>query len=150
MLLLYLRFFFPGGDIGKLAVTGTVNDLAVSGAQPLFLSACFVIEEGFPIDTLEKIAESMKKTAEEANVHIVTGDTKVVPRGMADKIFISTSGIGHVILEGISSMTLSPGDVIIISGTAGDHGACILAQREGLSFTGELESDCAPIWEIVE
>ncbi len=140
--------FFPGGDIGKLAVAGTLNDLAVMGARPLYLSISFIIEEGFPYEDLEKIVESMAKTIREYNVQVVAGDTKVVPSGQVDGLFICTSGIGKVIYDGLSCRNIREGDAIIVSGTVGDHGACILAQREG--FYGELESDCAVLWNLVE
>jgi hydrogenase expression/formation protein HypE len=136
--------FFPGGDIGKLAVCGTVNDLAVSGAVPLYLSLAFIIEEGFAIADLEKIVDSIQKTAAEAGVCIVTGDTKVVQKGKADGLFVNTAGIGKV-PDGVnvSGSNVKPGDAIILSGTVGDHGMTIMAQREGLRFSGDLTSDCA-------
>ncbi len=142
--------FFPGGDIGKLAVCGTVNDLSMSGARPLYLSAGFIIEEGFPISSLEKITASMQKTAAEAGVKIVTGDTKVVNRGGADGLFINTAGIG-VIPEGveISASHARPGDQVLLSGSIGDHGIAILSSREGLQFSTTLESDCAPLNSLV-
>jgi len=141
--------FFPGGDIGKIAVCGTVNDLAVSGARPLYLSAGFIIEEGLPVSDLRRIAASMRDAAQAAGVHIVTGDTKVVGRGSADKVFINTAGIG-VIPEGklLSPRSIEPGDLVLISGTMGDHGLTILAQREGLSFSTPVESDCTPLNRI--
>lgn len=143
--------FFPGGDIGKLAVCGTVNDLAVSGATPLYLSTGFIIEEGLPIADLRRIVQSMRKAAQAAGIHIVTGDTKVVGRGSADKVFINTAGIG-VIPEGrrLSPRCIEPGDVVLISGTMGDHGLTILAQREGLSFSTPVESDCTPLNRIAK
>ncbi len=142
--------FFPGGDIGKLAVCGTVNDLSMSGARPLYLSAGFIIEEGFPISSLEKITASMQTTAAEAGVKIVTGDTKVVNRGGADGLFINTAGIG-VIPEGveISASHARPGDQVLLSGSIGDHGIAILSFREGLQFSTTLESDCAPLNSLV-
>jgi len=142
--------FFPGGDIGKLAVCGTVNDLAMSGAKPLYLSLAFIIEEGLPQDELNKIVDSVRKTAQEAEVEIVTGDTKVVNRGSADKLFINTAGVG-IITEGIniSGGRARPGDKVILSGTIGDHGIAVLSQREGLSFSTQLESDCAPLGSLV-
>lgn len=142
--------FFPGGDIGKLAVCGTVNDLAVSGAVPQYLSLSFILEEGLLVADLEKAIESIRSAAQEANVNIVTGDTKVVPHGKADGMFINTSGIGRI-LPGvnISGANVSPGDVIIISGSIGDHGMTIMAQREGLRFDGDLASDCAPLNELI-
>ena len=138
--------FFPGGDIGKLAVCGTVNDLAVTGAQPCYLSAGYIIEEGLPMETLERIAASMAETARAAGVQIVTGDTKVVNRGAADKLFINTAGVGLVpeTLR-LSPSNLQPGDRILVSGTVGDHGMAIMMQREGLEFSSPLVSDCAPL-----
>jgi len=142
--------FFPGGDIGKLAVCGTVNDLSMSGARPLYLSLSFIIEEGLPVADLKKILVSIKKAADEAVVKIVTGDTKVVNRGSADRLFINTSGIG-VIPEGvdISATNARPGDKIIISGNIGDHGIAVLSQREGLKFKLPVPSDCAPLNTLV-
>jgi hydrogenase expression/formation protein HypE len=142
--------FFPGGDIGKLAVCGTVNDLATSGAKPLYLSLSFIIEEGLPLNDLEKIVTSVQKTAEEAGVRIVTGDTKVVTRGSADKLFINTAGVG-VIPEGvdISGSHAKLGDKVILSGAIGDHGIAVISQREGLSFATKLKSDCAPLGALV-
>ena len=142
--------FFPGGDIGKLAVYGTVNDLAMSGAKPLYLSLSFIIEEGLPQDELNEIVDSVQKAAQEAGVEIVTGDTKVVHRGSADKLFINTAGVG-IIPEGvdISGGKARPGDRVILSGTIGDHGIAVLSQREGLSFSTQLESDCAPLGSLV-
>jgi hydrogenase expression/formation protein HypE len=142
--------FFPGGDIGKLAVCGTVNDLSMSGARPLFLSTGFIIEEGFSISDLKKIVGSMQKTASEAGVQIATGDTKVVNRGGADGIFINTSGIG-LIPPGIiiSGSNARPGDQVLLSGPIGDHGVAILSAREGLQFSTALESDCAPLNGLV-
>jgi len=142
--------FFPGGAIGKLAVCGTVNDLAMSGAKPLYLSLAFIIEEGLPQDELNKIVSSVRKAAQEARVEIVTGDTKVVNRGSADKLFINTAGVG-IIPEGVnvSGDRAVPGDKIILSGNIGDHGIAVLSQREGLSFSTQLESDCAPLGSLV-
>jgi hydrogenase expression/formation protein HypE len=143
--------FYPGGDIGKLAVSGTVNDLAVMGAKPLFLSCGFIIEEGFGIEGLRKIVHSMAKTAKEAGVHIVTGDTKVVEKGAADGIFINTSGIGLLYEnapQGIASVRV--GDAVILSGSCGDHGVAIYAEREELFLNPKLESDCAVISPLVE
>jgi hydrogenase expression/formation protein HypE len=142
--------FFPGGDIGKLAVCGTVNDLSTSGARPLFLSSGFIIEEGFPLSDLRKIVASMQKTASEAGVKIATGDTKVVNRGGADGVFINTAGIG-IIPPGvmISGGNARPGDQVLLSGTLGDHGIAILSAREGLQFSTALESDCAPLNDLV-
>ena len=142
--------FFPGGDIGKLAVCGTVNDLATTGARPLYLSLSLIIEEGLPQDDLNQIIASVQKTAEEASVKIVTGDTKVVNRGCADKLFINTAGIG-TIPDGvnISGSNARPGDKVLLSGTIGDHGIAVLSQREGLSFGTQLKSDCAPLAGMV-
>jgi hydrogenase expression/formation protein HypE len=142
--------FFPGGDIGKLAVCGTVNDLSMSGARPLWLSAGFILEEGLPIAELERIVASMAATAERAGVQIVTGDTKVVDRGSADRLFINTAGVGLVPpgVE-IAGDRARPGDVVLLSGTIGDHGMTIMTQREGLQFDSPLESDCAPLNGLV-
>ncbi len=142
--------FFPGGDIGKLAVCGTVNDLAMSGAQPLYLSLAFIIEEGLSQSALSQIVDSVQKATQEAGVKIVAGDTKVVHRGSADKLFINTAGVG-VISEGIniSGGNARPGDKVILSGTIGDHGIAVFSQREGLSFSTQLESDCAPLGSLV-
>ena len=136
--------FFPGGDIGKLAVHGTVNDLAVGGATPLFLSAAFILEEGLALADLQRIVDSMRDACAEAGVALVTGDTKVVDRGKGDQIFITTSGIG-LVPEGLSLSIRSarPGDRILVSGTIGDHGIAIMSVREGLEFETILESDCA-------
>ena len=138
--------FFPGGNIGELAVNGTVNDLAVGGATPLYLSAGFVLEEGFSLAELETIVISMAEAARKAGVMIVTGDTKVVGKGQCDKIFINTSGIG-LIREGLSlsCRNLQPGDSIILSGTVGDHGMAIMTSREGLSFQSRITSDSASL-----
>lgn len=138
--------FFPGGDIGKLAVAGTVNDLAVSGATPLYLSSSFIIEEGFSFAELETIVKSMADEAQKAGVLIVTGDTKVVNKGKCDKVFVNTTGIGVLPENRVeigSGKNIETGDKIIINGTIADHGMCIMAAREGLSFTSEIESDCA-------
>ena len=142
--------FFPGGDIGKLAVCGTVNDLAMSGATPLYLSLSFIIEEGFPIDELEKIVSSIYQAADEAGVKIVTGDTKVVNQGSADKLFINTSGVG-IVPPGvdISAANAIPGDKVILSGGVGNHGIAVLSQREGLKFGVPIPSDCAPLNKMV-
>jgi hydrogenase expression/formation protein HypE len=142
--------FFPGGDIGKLAVCGTVNDLAMSGATPLYLSAGFVLEEGLLLPELERVVASMAATAQDAGVQIVTGDTKVVDRGKADKLFINTAGIG-VVPAGVEvgGDRVQPGDVVILNGTVGDHGMTIMSQREGLRFDSPLVSDCAPLHGLV-
>jgi hydrogenase expression/formation protein HypE len=143
--------FFPGGDIGKLAVCGTVNDLAVGGAKPLFISAAFILEEGLPLIDLQRIVSSMREACHEAGVTLVAGDTKVVDRGKGDKVFISTSGIG-IIPESVS-LSISaarPGDRILLSGTVGDHGMAVMSTREGLEFESELQSDCAPLHGLTE
>jgi hydrogenase expression/formation protein HypE len=138
--------FFPGGDIGTLAVSGTVNDLAVSGATPLFLSCSVVIEEGFAVESLRRVAASMQRVALAAGVAIVTGDTKVVERGCADKLFINTAGIGVVRHDvSISAHHARPGDVVIVNGYLGDHGAAILVARQQLALESDVESDCAPL-----
>ncbi len=138
--------FFPGGDIGSLAVHGTVNDLAMSGARPLHLSASFILEEGFPLADLQRIAQSMGAAARDAGVKIVTGDTKVVERGKADGVFISTAGIG-IVPEGInlSGDNARPGDAILVSGTLGDHGVAIMSSRENLEFETQIISNSAAL-----
>jgi hydrogenase expression/formation protein HypE len=142
--------FFPGGNAGRLAVCGTVNDLAMAGASPLYLSLSFIIEEGLPLAELDNIAASIREAALEAGVCIVTGDTKVVPRGAADKLFINTAGLGAVPPgANVSGANARMGDVIILSGTIGDHGMAVMAQREGLKFSGDLASDCAPLNGLV-
>ena len=142
--------FFPGGDIGRLAVCGTVNDLSMSGAVPLYLSLALVIEEGLPLEDLNRVMTSVKRAAEEAGVQIVTGDTKVVDRGSADKIFINTAGVG-LVPEGvkISGANARPGDKVILSGNIGEHGMAVLSKREGLQFAAPIESDCAPLNRLV-
>lgn len=143
--------FFRGGDIGKLSICGTVNDLTTSGAKPLALSCGFIIEEGFPVADLEKIVESMARTASECHVKIVTGDTKVVPKGAADGIFINTSGIGIIADDiNISASNAKPGDLVIITGTIGDHGCSVLLEREELNINSEIKSDCAPLNILIE
>jgi hydrogenase expression/formation protein HypE len=141
---------FPGGDIGKLAVCGTVNDLAVMGATPRYLSAGYILEEGLSIATLERIVSSMAETARAAGVLIVTGDTKVVDHGAADKVFINTAGIG-VVAAGIDvgPARLRAGDQILVSGTMGDHGIAVMIEREGLRFSANLQSDCAPLHGLI-
>ena len=143
--------FFPGGDIGKLAVHGTVNDIAMSGARPLYLSAGFILEEGFPIADLKRILESMRDAAAEAGVAVVTGDTKVVEKGTADKIFINTSGIG--VIEApvkLSAANAQAGDKVILSGMIGDHGTTIMIARGELELETEIESDSAPLHSLVQ
>jgi hydrogenase expression/formation protein HypE len=142
--------FFPGGDIGKLAVCGTVNDLAVGGAVPLYLSCAAIIEEGCPIELLRRVARSMAAAAQEAGVRIVTGDTKVVHRGACDKLFLTTSGIG-VIRRGVElgAHLVEPGDAVLVNGVLGDHGAAILAARGDLVLEGPIASDCAVLNELI-
>ncbi|HME43525.1 MAG TPA: hydrogenase expression/formation protein HypE [Syntrophorhabdales bacterium] len=143
--------FFPGGDIGRLAVCGTVNDLSMRGARPLHLSAGFIIEEGLPIDDLETIVASMHAAADEAGVTIVCGDTKVVEKHAADKLFINTSGVGAVPKNvSVSVSNAQPGDSVIVSGTVGDHGVTILSQRQGLQFKSLTKSDVAPLNGLVQ
>ena len=142
--------FFPGGDIGSLAVNGTVNDLAMCGARPLYLSAGFIIEEGLPMETLWRVVQSMSAAAREAGVQLVTGDTKVVDRGKGDGIFINTAGVGVVESpHAISPASVKPGDAILLSGDIGRHGIAIMAVREGLEFESTILSDCAPLAGIV-
>jgi hydrogenase expression/formation protein HypE len=145
--------FFPGGDIGKLAVCGTVNDLAVSGAKPLYLSAGFIIEEGFPFNDLESVVQSMAEEAKKAGVTIVTGDTKVVNRGKCDKLFINTAGIGIMNKEyshiGEGSRII-PGDKIIINGPLGDHGMAVLSSRQELNIKSDIRSDCASLNGLIQ
>ena len=137
--------FFPGGDIGKLAVCGTVNDLAMCGGTPRYLSLSFILEEGFPIGDLKKIVTSIADTAKSCGVSIVTGDTKVVERGRGDGIYINTSGIGILTYPGLSPANLRPGDKVILSGTMGDHGTAVMLTRSGLLEAGDLRSDCQPL-----
>jgi hydrogenase expression/formation protein HypE len=141
--------FFPGGDIGSLAVHGTVNDLAMGGARPLALSLAFILEEGLPLDVLRRVVASARAAAAAVGVPIVTGDTKVVGRGCADRLFINTSGVG-TIPPGVdlSSRRVAPGDAVLVSGTLGDHGVAILSQREGLILGGEVASDSAPLHDL--
>ena len=142
--------FFPGGDIGRLAVCGTVNDVATSGATPLYLSCGFILEEGYPIADLKKICQSMAEASKEAGVRIVTGDTKVVNKGHGDGVFINTSGVG-ILPEGLelSGANCKPGDKILVTGTLGDHGITIMSCREQLSFSTEVESDAAPLNHLI-
>jgi len=142
--------FFPGGDIGKLAVHGTINDLAVAGAEPLYLSAGFVLEEGFPISDLRRIVDSMAEAASDAGVSIVTGDTKVVQRGKADGLFINTAGVGLVRADWpIGQLYVQPGDKVLVSGTLGDHGIAVMLTREALDIETETCSDTAPLHTLV-
>lgn len=142
--------FFPGGDIGRLAVCGTVNDVATSGAVPKYLSCGFILEEGFPIADLKRICKSMAEMAKEAGVHIVTGDTKVVNRGHGDGVFINTSGIGFI-PEGVnlSGAFCKPGDKVLVTGTMGDHGITIMSCREELSFNADIQTDAAPLNHLI-
>jgi len=142
--------FFPGGNLGSMAVHGTVNDLAMAGARPLYLSAGFIIEEGLPMDTLWKIVTSMQQAAEAAGVAIITGDTKVVDKGKGDGLFINTSGIGVVEHSlRIAPQSVRPGDVVLVNGDVGRHGMAIMAVREGLAFESAIESDSGPLAEVV-
>jgi hydrogenase expression/formation protein HypE len=143
--------FFPGGDIGSLAVHGTVNDVAMSGARPLWLTAGFILEEGLEMEVLERVVHSMAEAARQAGVQVVAGDTKVVERGHGDGIYINTAGVG-VVMEGVEvgPDRARPGDVVLLSGAVGDHGIAVLSQREGLAFETELVSDSAPLNGLVE
>lgn len=144
--------FFPGGDIGKLAVCGTLNDLAVSGAVPVYLTAAFVLEEGFPLVDLEKIVASMAKEATDAGVPVVAGDTKVVPHGKCDKVFITTTGAGFIeerFEEIVTGSSIEVGDKILVSGPVGDHGTSVLLAREGFSFKTSLQSDCRNLFPLI-
>lgn len=142
--------FFPGGDIGKLAACGTINDLAMVGARPLYLTLSLIIEEGFPMNELKRIVASIKAITSEIGIDVVAGDTKVVEREALDKIFINTTGLGIVDRKiNISSSNAKIGDKIIINGYVGDHGITIISQREGIDFKTEIKSDCAPLWNIV-
>jgi hydrogenase expression/formation protein HypE len=143
--------FFPGGDIGRLAVCGTVNDVAMLGAKPLYLTAGFILEEGLPMDTLQRVIESMRQAAEEAGVQIVAGDTKVVQRGKADGLYITTAGVGAV-REGVavSGANAKAGDAVILSGTIGDHGIAVLGARGELGFQSSIQSDIAPLNHLIE
>ncbi|MBN1269450.1 MAG: hydrogenase expression/formation protein HypE [Kiritimatiellae bacterium] len=143
--------FFPGGDIGSLAVNGTVNDLAMSGARPVCLSAGFIIEEGLPMETLWRVVQSIQRAAAAAGVRVVTGDTKVVDKGKGDGLFINTAGIGVIAHKlTIAPISVRPGDAVIVSGDIGRHGIAVMAVREGLEFETTIESDCAPLWKPVE
>lgn len=143
--------FFPGGDIGRLAVAGTINDLAVMGAKPAYLTAAFLLEEGYDMDELERVVRSMKATADEAGVAIVAGDTKVLERGKGDGVFINTAGVGFVpddVRLGVGQVR--PGDQVLVNGTLGDHGIAVMSRREGLDLAVELESDVAPLNGLIE
>jgi hydrogenase expression/formation protein HypE len=142
--------FFNGGNIGKLAIAGTVNDLVMMGARPVYLTCSFMIEEGFSFDDLETIVITMKEEMAKSGVMIVAGDTKVVPKGGVDGLFINTSGIGEILVEGISAHNLKPNHSIIVSNEVGNHGACILARREDIELDTELKTDCASLWKPVE
>ena len=143
--------FFAGGSIGSLAVHGTVNDVAMLGARPRYLSCGFILEEGLPLETLERVVADMGAAAREAGVSIVTGDTKVVPRGACDKIFINTTGIGQVFASPVpSGHNASPGDAVLVSGAMGDHGLTVMGSREGLSFLTDVASDSAPLNHMIE
>lgn len=143
--------FFPGGDIGELAINGTLNDLAMSGARPMFLSSGFILEEGLAMETLGRVVESAARACQEANVQLITGDTKVVNKGHGDGLYINTTGLG-LISQGIniSPTNAQPGDAVIVSGTMGDHGIAIMSVREGLQFETEIRSDTAPLHGLVE
>jgi hydrogenase expression/formation protein HypE len=142
--------FFPGGDIGRLAVCGTVNDLAMAGAKPAYLSAGFILEEGLPMETLWRVVCSMRDAAKKCGVQIVTGDTKVVDKGKGDGLFINTAGVGVIEHENkIAPQNVQPGDVILVNGDVGRHGMAIMAVREGLEFESKIESDSAPVHEVV-
>ena len=143
--------FFPGSSIGELAINGTVNDLAMSGATPLYLTAAFILEEGLPLDTFAKVLSHMGKAAKEAGIQIVAGDTKVVGKGQADGLYINTAGVGIVPdnLQ-IGPTRAQPGDIVVVSGTMGDHGMAIMSVREGLDFQSTIESDCAPLHTLVQ
>ncbi len=142
--------FFPGGDIGSLAIFGTVNDLAMVGARPLGLSAAFILEEGLPTDTLRRVAESMRRAADAAGVRIVTGDTKVVGKGHGDGLYVTTSAVGEVLQEPAPGPSrIRPGDAVLLSGDVARHGMAVMACREGLDFRPVLESDSTPLWPIV-
>ncbi|KFZ38487.1 hydrogenase assembly protein HupF [Shewanella mangrovi] len=142
--------FFQGGNIGKLAIAGTVNDLAMMGAEPQYLSCGFIIEEGFELEQLKTIVNSMAAELQKSGAKIVCGDTKVVPKGCADGLFINTTGVGRIVKPGISVSAIQPGDAVILSRDIGRHGAAILTAREGLELDSELTSDCATLWPVVE
>ena len=142
--------FFKGGNIGKLAIAETVNDLSMMGARPKYLTCAFMIEEGFEYEKLEEIVISMRDEMAKSGVKIVAGDTKVVPKGGVDGVFINTAGVGEVLKEGISAHALRQGDAIIVTNEVGNHGACILAMREELELQSDLKTDCASLWKSVE
>jgi len=138
--------FFPGGDIGRLAINGTVNDLAMCGARPLYLSVGFILEEGLPLDVLRRVVASMRQAAEAAGVRLVTGDTKVVDQGKADGMFVNTAGIGRIVAAApVGPASVHPDDAVILSGDIGRHGMAVMAAREGFGFETAIESDCAPL-----
>ena len=141
--------FFPGGDIGKLAVCGTVNDVAMCGAEPKFLSCALILEEGLPVETLERVLQSMRRAASDAGVQIVTGDTKVVDRGRGDKLYINTAGIGYQKYSLPGLQAVKPGDAVLVSGTVGDHGTAVMLARSGM-MEGEIRSDCAALNRLTE
>ena len=141
--------FFPGGDIGKLSVCGTVNDLAMCGGEPLYLSCAFILEEGFPVEELRQIVASIRKAAQEAGVQVVTGDTKVVEKGRGDGIYINTAGIGRLKYPGLSPKNIREGDLVLVSGTVGDHGTAVMLARSGM-MEGEIRSDCAALNRLTE
>lgn len=141
--------FFPGADIGRLAVCGTVNDLLTAAAKPLGLSVSFIIEEGLEMKTLERIAQSIREAANEAGVQVLTGDTKVVPKGSADKIFVTTAGVGRVLRQGVSGSAAEPGDKVILTGSLGDHGTAVMLTRANLLENEVIKSDAAPLVDIV-
>ena len=141
--------FFPGGDIGKLAVCGTVNDIAMCGGEPKFLSCAFIIEEGLPMADLERVVRSIRAAAQQAGVQIVTGDTKVVERGRGDKLYINTAGIGALKYPGLGPDKIREGDLVLVSGTVGDHGTAVMLARSGM-MQGEIRSDCAPLNKLAD
>ena len=144
-------YFFPGGDIGRLAVCGTVNDLAMQGAQPRWLSLSFILEEGLPTTDLAKIVASIRQAAAEVGVQIVTGDTKVVERGRCEGVYINTAGIGRIVAtKWIGGTNARPGDVVIVNGPLGEHGVAVMSRREGIEFQTSVISDCAPLWPLVK
>lgn len=143
-------YFFPGGDVGKLSVCGTVNDVCMAGGQPLYLSVGMILEEGLPLDDLRRITDSLAKTAASCGVRIVTGDTKVVERGHGDGIYINTTGIGVLRHAGLSPRRIKEGDAVLLSGTAGDHGAAVMLARRELGLDSDLKSDCAPLCALCE